>query len=71
MVDTMDDQGPYLEHIDSKEIKKLIDLIYSSTPENVIVEPVQVQSDGYQGMIQNIEQMMDTKIKGRQQRSQQ
>jgi hypothetical protein len=64
MVDPMETQGPYLEHIDSKEIKKLIDRIYSSSPEDIIVEPANVQTDGgYQDIIQNIDQVVNNKTR--------
>jgi hypothetical protein len=32
----MEENAPYLERIDSEEIKKLVDLIYSNQPENMV-----------------------------------
>ena len=66
MVNPMDVQGPYIEHIDSKEIKKLIDRIYSIAPEDVIIDTVEVQSDRYQDMIHSIDQVVTDKNREKQ-----
>ena len=66
MVNPMDVQGPYIEHIDSKEIKKLIDRIYCSAPEDVIIDTVEVQSDRYQDMIHSIDQAVTDKNREKQ-----
>jgi hypothetical protein len=39
-VDSMSGEEPYLEHIESAEIKKLIDRIYASKPEDAIPHDV-------------------------------
>jgi len=40
VVGLMSGEEPYIEHIESTEIKKLIDRIYKSKPEDVIAQDV-------------------------------
>ena len=55
----MEENGPYVEHIDSIEIIKLIDLLYLNKPENLIDK--KNQTDCYEGIVQQIEQVMQEK----------
>ena len=57
----MDENGPHVEHIESREIKKLINLLHSSRPEDIVEEPVQNHIDNYQGLVQHIEHIMPKK----------
>ena len=67
----MDENGPHVEHIESREIKKLIDLLYSSRPENVVEEPVKIHIDNYQGLVQHIDHIIPKKSNENQYRSNQ
>lgn len=51
----MSEDGSYLEHIESEEIKKLVELIYQSKPENTVEEEINV--DKHEDIIKQIDQL--------------
>ena len=55
VVDSMSGEEPYIEHIESAEIKKLINRIYASKPEDAIPHEVpKVQHDQIANEIDNL-----------------
>jgi len=61
----MEEKDAHLEFIDSKEIKRLVDLIYSSNPEHIDIDMKKdVNPIDYDNIIQKIDglQIKDEKL---------
>ena len=51
----MAEDEPYIEHIESEEIKKLVEKIYTAKPENVI--PDSTHNHNYDKIIEEIDEI--------------
>ncbi len=53
----MDNDAPYIEHIESEEIKKLVNLIYTSKPEDMMTPPESNHEDIHHEIADQIDRL--------------
>jgi len=56
VVDSMSGEEPYIEHIESTEIKKLINRIYANKPEDAVSSDVPVHH--HEDVVQQIDALL-------------
>ena len=55
----MTEEEPYLEHIESKQIEKLIDSLYGSKPENIVSQDTHIPDTQTASIDEKIDQLLE------------